>query len=193
MVAAPLGPVGASVVRMGLLRGFLPAFAVGAGAALVDGVYFVGAAAGAERAFRTAWLGVPLWLGGSAFLIYLGLSGLTTAGVARRETATTALTARLAFTQGLLMTMTNPLTIAAWLAVAGSLAVSGGELSRLLMAAAFIAGGTLAWFAFLAGAMAWGRRLAGDVLLRWASVIASLIILGFAVRFLAQGLDEYLL
>jgi threonine/homoserine/homoserine lactone efflux protein len=89
--------------------------------------------------------------------------------------------------------MTNPLTIAAWLAVAGSLAVSEGDLLRLLMAAAFIGSGTLSWFTFLAGAAVWGRRLAGDVALRWASAAASVIILAFAIRFLMQGLEEYLL
>ncbi len=192
-MAAPLGPVGATVLRTGLVRGFPPALAVGAGAALVDGTYFVGAAAGAERALRTAWLGVPLWLGGTAFLVYLGLSGLTAKGAARREAGAASGTLGLALGQGLLMTMTNPLTIAAWLAVAGSLAVSEGDLSRLLTAAVFIASGTLSWFAFLAGVAVWGRRLAGDAALRWASAAASVIILAFAVRFLLQGLDEYLL
>ena len=62
-----------------------------------------------------------------------------------------------------------------------------------MTAAVFIASGSLLWFAFLSGAAAWGQRLAGDVALRWASAAASLIILGFAVRFLVQGLDEYLL
>jgi len=192
-VAAPLGPVGATVLRTALVRGFLAGLAVGAGAALVDGTYFVGAAAGAERAFRTAWLGVPLWLGGTAFLGYLGLSGLTAREAARREVGAASGTVGLALGQGLLITMTNPLTIAAWLAVAGSLAVSEGDLSRLLTAAVFIASGTLSWLAFLAGAAVWGRRLAGDVALRWASAAASVMILAFAVRFLVQGLDEYLL
>jgi threonine/homoserine/homoserine lactone efflux protein len=175
------------------MRGFPPALAVGAGAAAVDGVYFLAAAAGAERAFRTAWLGVPLWLGGTAFLIYLGLSGLTAREAARREVGAASGTLRVALAQGLLITMTNPLTIAAWLAVASSLAVSEGDLPRLLTAAAFIAAGSLTWFTFLSGAAAWGRRLAGDVVLRWASAAASLVILAFAVRFLLQGLDRYLL
>jgi threonine/homoserine/homoserine lactone efflux protein len=43
VVAAPLGPVGATVVRTGLLRGFAPALAIGVGAGVVDGVYFVAA------------------------------------------------------------------------------------------------------------------------------------------------------
>ena len=193
LVAAPLGPVGATVLRTGLTRGFPPALAVGTGAAVVDGAYFMAAAAGAERAFRTAWLGVPLWLGGTAFLIYLGLSGLTSGKSARREVGAASGTLRVALGQGLLITMTNPLTIAAWLAVASSLAVSEGDLLRLLTAAAFIGAGTLTWFTFLSGAAAWGRRLAGDVVLRWASAAASVVILAFAVRFLLQGLDRYLL
>jgi threonine/homoserine/homoserine lactone efflux protein len=193
LVAAPLGPVGATVIRTGLVRGFPPAFAVGMGAAVVDGVYFVGAAAGADAAFRTAWLGVPLWLAGTAFLVYLGLSGLTAGRAAGREAGAASGTFPLALGQGLLLTMTNPMTIASWLAVAGSLAVSEGDLLRLLAAAAFIATGTLSWFAFLSGAVAWGRRLARDAALRWASAAASVVILAFAVRFLWQGIDEYVL
>jgi threonine/homoserine/homoserine lactone efflux protein len=193
LVAAPLGPVGATVIRTGLVRGFPPAFAIGAGAALVDGVYFVGAAAGADAAFRTAWLGVPLWLGGTAFLAYLGLSGLMAGQPAAREAGAASGTFRQGLGQGLLITMTNPMTIASWLAVASSLAVSEGDLLRLLAAAAFIATGTLSWFAFLSGAMSWGRRLARDAALRWASAAASVVILAFAVRFLVQGLEEYVL
>jgi threonine/homoserine/homoserine lactone efflux protein len=113
--------------------------------------------------------------------------------VAQREASAAAARPHVAFGHGLLITMTNPLTIAAWLAVAGSLAVSEGDLVRLFVAAAFIAVGTLTWFTFLSGAAAWGRRLVGDLVVRWVSLMASLVILAFAIRFLAQGLGEYLL
>ena len=136
VVAAPLGPVGATVVRTGLLRGFAPALAIGVGAAVVDGVYFVAAAAGASQAFRTAWLGVPLWLGGTAFLAYLGFSGLTGATRTPQEAESTSYSIPVAFGHGLLITMLNPLTIASWLAVAGSLAVSTEETWSLLAASA---------------------------------------------------------
>ena len=191
VVAAPLGPVGATVVRTGLLRGFAPALAIGVGAAVVDGVYFVAAAAGASQAFRTAWLGVPLWLGGTAFLAYLGFSGLTGATRTPQETESTSYSIPVAFGHGLLITMLNPLTIASWLAVAGSLAVSTEETWSLLAASAFIALGSTAWFAFLSAGVAWGRRLAGGALLRWSATAASVLILAFAVRFLVQGLGEY--
>ncbi len=192
-VAAPLGPVGATVVRTGLLRGFAPALAIGVGAAVVDGVYFAAAAAGADQAFRTPWLGVPLWLGGTAFLGYLALSGLVGVSRAELEEAAVPSSSRLAFGHGLLITSLNPLTIASWLAVAGSLAVSAGDTIALLAATAFIVAGSVAWFAFLAGGVALSRPLLGSSFLRWATAAASLLILAFAVRFLLQGLDEYVL
>jgi threonine/homoserine/homoserine lactone efflux protein len=193
VVAAPLGPVGATVVRTGLLRGFAPALAIGIGAAVVDGVYFVAAAAGASQAFRTAWLGVPLWLGGTAFLAYLGFSGLAGRTRTPQEVASAPYSLPVAFGHGLLITMLNPLTIASWLAVAGSLAVSAEKTWALLAAGAFIAVGSAAWFAFLSAGVAWSRRLAGGALLRWSAAAASALILAFAIRFLIQGLGEYVL
>jgi L-lysine exporter family protein LysE/ArgO len=163
------------------------------GAATVDGVYFVLAAAGADQAFRTAWLGVPLWLGGTAFLAYLGFSGLLSGIGASGEAASVPYTVRLAFGQGLLMTSLNPLTITYWLAVAGSLAVSADETRALLAAATFIAAGSASWFAFLSAGTAWSRRFVAGSLLRWAMIGASVLILAFAVRFLVQGLGEYVI
>jgi threonine/homoserine/homoserine lactone efflux protein len=89
--------------------------------------------------------------------------------------------------------MTNPLTIASWLAVAGSLAVSSDEASLLVASAAFIAAGSACWFAFLSASVAWSRRRASRGVLRWSATAASVLILAFAVRFLVQGLAEYVL
>ena len=190
-VAAPLGPVGATVLQTGLLRGFAPALAIGIGVAVVDGSYFLAAAAGADQAFRTAWLGVPLWLGGTAFLFYLACSGLLRGARASEHGGRVSASLRVAFGRGLLITFLNPLTIASWLAVAGSLAVSAEELRTLLAAAAFIVAGSVCWFAFLSAAVTLSRELVRGPLLRWASAAASLLILAFAVRFLIQGLGEY--
>ena len=193
VVAAPLGPVSATVIRTGLLYGFAAAMAVGIGVAVVDGVYFVAAVAGASQAFRTVWLGVPLWLGGTAFLTYLGLSGLLRRNDVSKEGAATSYSLTGAFARGVVITMANPLTVASWLAVAGSLAVSVDKIWLLLASSVFIAMGSAAWTAFLSLGVAWSRRLAGSGVLRWSAVAASVLILAFAVRFLVQGLGEYVL
>ena len=178
VVAAPLGPVSATVIRTGLLYGFAAAMAIGVGAAVVDGAYFVAAAAGASQAFRTAWLGVPLWLGGTAFLTYLGLSGLKGNRDAEVDSSRSySLIA--AFARGVAITAANPLTVASWLAVAGSLAVSVDEVGLLLASSVFIAIGSIAWTAFLSLGVAWGRRLAGGALLRWSATAASVLDSGF--------------
>lgn len=183
----------ATVIRTGLLYGFAAAMAVGIGVAVVDGVYFVAAAAGASQAFRTVWLGVPLWLGGTAFLTYLGLSGLQRRNDVSKEDAAKSYSLTGAFARGVVITMANPLTIASWLAVAGSLAVSVDKIWLLLASSVFIALGSATWTAFLSLGVAWSRRLVGSGVLRWSAVAASVLILAFAVRFLVQGLSEYVL
>jgi len=193
VVAAPVGPVSATVIRTGLLYGFAAAMAMGVGVAVVDGVYFVAAAAGASEAFRTAWLGIPLWLGGTAFLTYLGLSGLLRRNDVPNEDGSTSYSLAGSFARGVVITMANPLTVASWLAVAGSLAVSVDEVWLLLASSIFIAAGSLAWMTFLSLGVAWGRRRVGSDVLRWSAVAASVLILAFAVRFLVQGLGEYVL
>jgi putative LysE/RhtB family amino acid efflux pump len=191
-VAAPLGPVSATVIRTGLLYGFAAAMAIGVGVGIVDGAYFVAAAAGASQAFRTPWLGVPLWLGGTAFLAYLGLSGFRE-GRAIDTASLQPYSLAGGFARGVVITAANPLTVASWLAVAGSLAVSVDEAGLLLASSLFIALGSMAWTAFLSLGVAWSRRLAGGALLRWSAMAASLLVLAFAVRFLFQGLEEYVL
>ncbi len=62
-----------------------------------------------------------------------------------------------------------------------------------IIVAALIVVGSACWFAFLSAAVALSRQLVGGPLLRWAMAAASLLILAFAVRFLIQGLDEYVL
>jgi threonine/homoserine/homoserine lactone efflux protein len=193
VVAAPPGPVSASVIRTGLLYGFAAAMAMGIGVAVVDGVYFVAAAAGASQAFRTAWLGVPLWLGGTSFLAYLGLSGLARRNDVSKEDASTPYSLLGSFARGVVITMANPLTVASWLAVAGSLAVSGDDAGLLVASSLFIAIGSATWTAFLSLGAAWSRRLAGTAVLQWSAMAASVLILAFGVRFLFQGLGEYVL
>jgi threonine/homoserine/homoserine lactone efflux protein len=193
VVAAPLGPVSATVIRTGLLYGFIAATVMGFGVAIVDGAYFLAAAAGASQAFRTAWLGIPLWLGGTAFLTYLGFAGLLRRNEASKEAAQGSYSLAGSFASGAVITMANPLTVASWLAVAGSLAVSADEAGLLIASSLFIALGSATWTSLLSLGTAWSRQWAGSAALRWSASAASILILVFAVRFLLQGLGEYVL
>jgi threonine/homoserine/homoserine lactone efflux protein len=192
VVAAPLGPVSATVIRTGLLYGFIAATVMGFGVAIVDGAYFLAAAAGASQAFRTAWLGIPLWLGGTAFLTYLGFSGLFHRNEASKEAVEGSYSLTGSFVSGAVITMANPLTVASWLP-AGSLAVSGDEAGLLVASSLFIALGSATWMSLLSLGTAWSRRWAGGAMLRWSASAASILVLAFAVRFLLQGLGEYVL
>ena len=191
IVAAPLGPVSATVIRTGLLYGFAAAMIMSLGVAFADGAYFLMAAAGASQAFRTAWLGVPLWLGGTALLAYLGISGLRRRNDATKESSVSSYSLRRSFISGAFITMANPLTVASWLAVAGSLAVSGDEAGLLVASSVFIVAGSATWMSLLSIGTAWSRQWAGSSLLRWSAAAASVLILLFALRFFIQGIGEY--
>ncbi len=193
IVAAPLGPVSATVIRAGMLYGLTAALVMSTGVAIADGAYFVAAAAGANQAFRTVWLGAPLWAGGTAFLVYLGVSGLLRCESRLGGESIASPSLGRSFLSGVIVTMANPLTIASWLAVAGSLAVSGDEAGLLLASSVFIALGSAAWMSLLSLGTAWSRQWAGSAALRWSTYAASLSILLFATRFFWQGLGEYVL
>jgi threonine/homoserine/homoserine lactone efflux protein len=193
IVAAPLGPVSATVIRSGLLYGLAAALMMSAGVAIVDGGYFIVAAAGASQAFRTVWLGVPLWLGGTVFLAYLGISGLLRQRRTAVDEAAPSRSLAGSFLSGVVVTMANPLTVASWLAVAGSLAVSKDEAGLLLASSLFIALGSATWMTMLSFGTAWSRQWVGSKALQWGTLAASLLVLVFAARFLLAGFGEYVL
>jgi threonine/homoserine/homoserine lactone efflux protein len=73
-IGAPVGPIGALIIRRSLASGFLPGFLTGLGAATADAIYGACAAFGFTVVTRSL-LAVQFWLGviGGAFLCYLAI------------------------------------------------------------------------------------------------------------------------
>jgi putative LysE/RhtB family amino acid efflux pump len=180
-VAAGFGPISVLALSSGLRHGFAPAFGVGLGAALVDGLYALLAALGLAALVP----GDELQLVGGAALVYIGWRML-------RASAGNGLALQ-GFRRGLgvsfAATLANPLTIVSW-AAAFTAVVPGLGLSRLETIAVLppaIALGTLTWFTALAtGSTLAGRRL-GPGALRAASAVAGVAIIGFGVVFVIRG------
>jgi putative LysE/RhtB family amino acid efflux pump len=180
-VAAGFGPISVLALSSGLRHGFAPAFGVGLGAALVDGLYALLAALGLAALVP----GAELQLVGGVALLYIGWRMLRPSagnGVALRSLG-----------RGLgvsfAATLANPLTIVSW-AAAFTAVVPGLGLSRVETIAVLppaIAAGTLTWFTLLAaGSSLAGRRL-GPGALRAASTIAGVAIIGFGAVFVVRG------
>ena len=180
-VAAGFGPISVLALTSGLRHGFAPAFGVGMGAALVDGLYALLAALGLAALVP----GEELQLVGGVALLWIAWRMLRASGgegLALR-------TLPKAFGVSFAATLANPLTIVSW-AAAFTAVVPGLGLSRTETIAVLppaVAAGTLTWFTLLAaGSSLAGRRL-GERGLRVASVVAGVAIGAFGLVFIVRG------
>jgi len=83
---------------------------------------------------------------------------------------------------GIIMTLPNPLTIIFWASAISSLTI--GYDAFILCATILIVGST--WCVLEAGLIHFARQFINNKILRVIEFIASLIILGFAIKFLVQ-------
>lgn len=186
-VAAGFGPINVLCLTTGLRSGFAPAFGIGLGAAIVDGLYALLAGLGAAALLTgdaRAWFQV---VGGAALVVI----GIRIARSARSvaEASTTTRSFGSALRLSLAATLANPPTIVSWAAafagVVPALDLTRVETLTLLPPA--IAVGTLAWFTLVAAAAAYARRLARERVLRAVSLAGGVVIAGLGVLLAVDG------
>jgi putative LysE/RhtB family amino acid efflux pump len=185
LVAMQLGPMSLLLIRCTLRGGWRVGAAVGAGIAIVDGLYAACGAAGAAPLLAVAPLRVTLAAAGAVVLVALGARTLWSAMRVRSGGETTAevATPRRAFATALAGTASNPATIASWAAIfaAADTIGAGSTTAGAVLLVAGIAVGSLTWVTLLASAVALARRAAGERALRAADAIAGVGMLGFGV------------
>ena len=180
-VAAGFGPISVLGLTSGLRHGFAPAFGVGLGAALVDGLYALLAALGLAALVPAS----ELQLVGGVALLWIAWRMLRAGG--GDGLALPTLRRGLAVSFG--ATLANPLTIVSW-AAAFTAVVPGLGLSQAETIAVLppcVALGTLTWFTLLATGSSFAGRRLGERALRTASVVAGLAIGCFGLVFVVRG------
>jgi putative LysE/RhtB family amino acid efflux pump len=157
--------------------------AIGAGIAVVDGLYAAAGATGIAPllAFQPVRLG--LGLTGAAVLLWLGVRTLTTAFRVRlgAEGQAEVATPVRAFLAALGGTASNPSTILSWAAIfaAASTAGAAATTGQAVLLVVGVTVGSLTWVTALATGTAVARHAIGDRALRIADVVAGLGLLGF--------------
>jgi putative LysE/RhtB family amino acid efflux pump len=182
LVAFQLGPMSLFLIRSTLRRGWAVGLAIGAGIAIIDGVYATLGAAGAVPLLTVGPLRVVLGLVGAAVLCVLGVRTLWSAFRVRHggELDIEVSDTRRAFLTSLAGTASNPATIASWAAIfAAASAGTGRSAGAAALLVAGVALGSATWVALLATATAIVRRAAGERAIRVADSIAGLGLLGF--------------
>jgi putative LysE/RhtB family amino acid efflux pump len=183
LVAVQLGPMSLFLIRSTLRRGWAVGLAVGAGIAVVDGVYAALGAAGAVPLLTIGPLRVVLGLVGAAVLVLLGARTLWSAFRVRSggESDLEVSGPRRAFLTSVAGTASNPATIASWGAIfaaagAGGTGTSAGSAALLV---AGVALGSATWVTGLASGVAIIRRAVGPRGIRVADTVAGVGLVGF--------------
>jgi putative LysE/RhtB family amino acid efflux pump len=182
-VALQLGPMSLFLIRSTLQSGWRVGLAIGAGIAVIDGIYAACGAAGAAPLLSVEPVRVTLGIAGAAFLIVLGLRTLHNSLRVRlgAETPLEVSTPKRAFLTSVAGTASNPATIASWAAIFAAAntagAATGTEAAILLVVGVAI--GSLCWVSALATGIAVTRRALGTRATRVADAVAGMGMLGF--------------
>ena len=182
LVALQLGPMSLFLIRSTLRQGWAVGLAIGAGIAVIDGIYATLGAAGAVPLLTIGPLRVVLGLVGAAVLLVLGARTLWSAFRVRTggELDFEVSGPRRAFLTSLAGTASNPLTIASWAAIfAAASAGTGRSPGAAALVVVGVTFGSATWVGTLASATAVVRRAVGPRAIRAADAIAGLGLLGF--------------
>jgi len=193
-IAIPVGAIAILIVETGLRRGFRLAAAAGAGAATVDGIYaLVAAAFGSALAALLAPLETPLRVLAVVVLVAIALRGLLGLRAAARqpiadggairpdvEAAERGGSALRTYGVFVAITLLNPVTVTYFAALILGLGSTGAGLAEK---AAFVAGAflaSLAWQTLLAAFGAFLHRRLSPRIRAGVVVVGNGIILAFA-------------
>ena len=193
-VSMQLGPMSLFLIRSTLRGGWRTGLAIGAGIAIVDGVYAACGASGAAPLISIGPTRIILGLAGAAFLGVLGVRTIYAAVRVRlgAESQFEIASPRQAFRSALAGTASNPATIASWAAIfaAASTASAVSSTSAAVLLVLGVALGSLVWVVMLATAVAAVRRGLGERSMRVADGVAGLGLLGFGGALAYSSLHE---
>ena len=182
-VALQLGPMSLFLIRSTLRGGWRVGLAIGAGIAVIDGIYAACGAAGAAPFLSAEPVRLTLGIAGGSFLIALGLRTLHSSFRVRlgAESMLEVDTPKRAFLTSMAGTASNPATIASWAAIFAAASTAGVATSTeaAILLVVGVALGSLSWVSFLATGIAVAGRGLGERAARLTDAVAGLGMLGF--------------
>jgi putative LysE/RhtB family amino acid efflux pump len=183
LVALQLGPMSLFLIRSTLRSGWRVGLAIGAGIAVVDGLYAAAGAGGATPLLTIHPVRLALGLVGAVVLVWLGVRTLCSALRVRvgGETQLEVSTLRRAFLTALGGTASNPSTIVSWGAIFAAASTAGlvHTTGAAVLLVAGVAIGSLTWVSALATGVALAGRSMSNRAIRITDGVAGAGLIGF--------------
>lgn len=181
-IAAPVGPIGLLCIQRTLAHGRAIGFFSGLGAALADAFYGAIGALGVSAVISTMVAArVPLALGGTAFLAWMGVQLLRAPVATTARPAQDAATPVKAMLSVFVLTVANPMTILSFIAVFAS--ITTGRVGNDSAAATMVLGvflGSALWWIGLSTAVGSVRHKLGASAMRFINRVSGAVLLAFA-------------
>ncbi|PZX07528.1 threonine/homoserine/homoserine lactone efflux protein [Psychrobacillus insolitus] len=191
-LAAPIGPVKATLLNTGVKNGFYHAWFFGIGAIVTDVLYMLMVYFGVAQFIDSPYMKTFLWSFGFFVLMYTGIENLLTLhSISTDSKFRRVIRLRHSMLSGFLMALLNPLTILFWLGIYGSILVGGaGKLSEfqiIICSLTILLGVALVDF-IMSIVSSGSRKLLSIRFLKLISLISSLSMIGFGIYF---GIQAY--
>ncbi len=177
----PIGPGCIQIIKKGLRKGFLSAMLVGCGCFSADLVYIALAYFGLASFAKIALVRILMLLIGGIVLVYIGLRS------AKKKIKIISTEQRSDYLSGFIMVGVSPFSALFWLSVIGS-TMSSSAFPILVVLG--IAIGMMTWFFILSSLCSLGKKYVSPRLLKFITMIGSVFIIGFGIRFLVLFIGE---
>lgn len=185
-LAAPIGPVKATLLNLGIKNGFFHAWFFSLGAIATDLTYMFLVYLGIGRFIEYPFIKSILWSFGCFVLLYTGIENLLTMHkVKLNSNFKRIIRLRHSFISGFLIALLNPLTILFWLGIYGSVLVGGSNLNtfEIGMCSVCILLGILLVDFIMASISSGSRKILSSNFLNVVSAVSSISMIGFGIHF----------
>ncbi|WP_391122755.1 LysE family transporter [Psychrobacillus sp. L3] len=191
-LAAPIGPVKATLLNTGIKNGFYHAWFFSMGAIVTDILYMLMVYFGVAQFIDSPFMKTFLWSFGFFVLMYTGIENILTLHTISTNTKhKKVIRLRHSMLAGLLMALLNPLTILFWLGIYGSILVGGSGntsgIETIFLSITILLGIALVDL-FMSVISSTSRKLLSGPLLKIISLVSSLSMIGFGIYF---GIQAY--
>ncbi|SFK14773.1 MULTISPECIES: LysE family transporter [unclassified Bacillus (in: firmicutes)] len=193
-LSAPVGPINVAQINKGIKNGFWSAWLVGVGAMSADIIMMLLIYFGVSTYLTTPIAQLCIWIFGFVTMLYLGYESIKDASKQVQHSLTGEKEHPFkSFLSGFAIAISNPLNIVFWIGIYGSVLTNAistvGKEQALWYSTAIFAGIAL-WDLFMATSIHLGRRFVNRVVMKWISISAGIILIGFGIYFGYQAVLE---
>lgn len=190
-LAAPIGPLNAAQLNIGIRRGFFHSWFFGLGAVLADMLYMLLVYLGVVHLLEAPFIQTFLWLFGFFVLTYTGIESILSSGQIKETELNHKEPLGKSLMSGFWLSLFNPMSILFWLGIYGSVLAKetgSGSMWQVVIFSSAIILGIVMWDLTVATMSSFFRRYVSPTLLKTISVISGLSLLGFGLYFAIQAI-----